>query len=525
MKISNVVIQSVAKNPDELLSHTYRTKLPNLNAGCPILRSLTAKGGLSRFGATFAACLLALTALSAHAQTAKPWTKIKTPPLHDFHPVQPRRIELDNGLVIFLAEDHELPFINGTITIRGGSRDESAAQVGLVDIYGSAWRTSGTATISGDKLDQQLAQKAASIETDGSTASTHLSWSCLKEDEPTVFADAVDLLLHPAFKENKLALARRGVEAGIVRQNDDASGIAGREAAKMIYGADSPYARQPQFTTIEPLTVADLQAWHDKTVLPNDMIVAVSGDFDATAMEAAIRAAFGGLAKGPAFVNANITFPGPKPGIYFVNKQDINQSTIYVAGLGTERSNPDYYALSVMNEIFSGGFGSRLVQNVRTKLGLAYDVGGSYGTAYDHPGPFFVVAGTKSSTTVPAAQAVLAEINRLKTDPPTPAELKSAKDQILNSFIFRYDTREKTLAEQVTLAFYGYPADFLDRYKSSIEKVTAADVSRVANKYVDTSKLAILVVGNSQGIDPPLTKLGPVTPVDITINMTGAPQH
>ena len=302
MKISNVVIQSVAKNPDELLSHTYRTKLPNLNTGCPILRSLTAKGGLSRFGATFAACLLALTALSAHAQTAKPWTKIKTPPLHDFHPVQPRRIELDNGLVIFLAEDHELPFINGTITIRGGSRDESAAQVGLVDIYGSAWRTSGTATISGDKLDQQLAQKAASIETDGSTASTHLSWSCLKEDEPTVFADAVDLLLHPAFKENKLALARRGVEAGIVRQNDDASGIAGREAAKMIYGADSPYARQPQFTTIEPLTVADLQAWHDKTVLPNDMIVAVSGDFDATAMEAAIRAAFGGLAKGPAFV-------------------------------------------------------------------------------------------------------------------------------------------------------------------------------------------------------------------------------
>ncbi|HXB61991.1 MAG TPA: pitrilysin family protein [Acidobacteriaceae bacterium] len=504
----NVILRSNAtKNPEEL----------HVTHAAPGFRC-------TNVGFVLAALFLA-AAPHVHAQSAQPWKQIKTPPLHDFHPVQPKRIELANGLVIFLAEDHELPFIDGSITIRGGSRDESAAQTGLVDIYGEAWRTSGTAAISGDTLDEQLAEKAASIETTGGVASTSLSWSCLKEDEPTVFRDALDLLLHPAFKPDKLALARRGEEAGIVRQNDDASGIAGREAAKMVYGADSPYARQPQFSTIEPLTIADLQAWHDKTVLPNDMIVAVSGDFDPVAMEAALRKAFGGLKRGPAFVDAKIAFPGPKPGTYFVDKQDIDQSTLYVAGLGTERSNPDYYALSVMNEIFSGGFGSRLVQNVRTKLGLAYEVDGSYGAAYDHPGPFFVMAATKSSTTVAATQAVLAEINRLKTDPPTPEELESAKEQILNSFIFRYDTHEKTLDEQVVLAFYGYPPGFLEKYKANIEKVTATDVSRVANKYVDTGKLAVLVVGNGSQIDPPLTKLGPVTPVDITINMTGAPQN
>jgi zinc protease len=520
MKIFNIVIP---QRSEGICFSTNTAKLTHA-AGCPIFgAALSRLRWASRVSATFAVCLLAFTSLSA--QTSQPWTQIKTPPLHDFKPAQPRRIELSNGLVIFLAEDHELPFINGSITIRGGSRDESAAQTGLVDIYGDAWRTSGTATIAGDKLDQQLAEKAASIETSGSAASTSISWSCLKEDESTVFGDAVDLLLHPAFKPQKLALARQGVEAGIMRQNDSASGIAGREAAKMIYGTDSPYAREPKFSTIEPLTVADLQAWHDKTVFPNDMIVAVSGDFDPAAMEATLRKAFGGLKRGPAFINAKITFPGPKPGTYFIDKQDINQSTIYIAGLGTERNNPDYYALSVMNEIFSGGFGSRLVQNVRTRLGLAYEVGGAYGTAYDHPGPFFVLAATKSSTTVPAAQAVLDEINKLKTVPPTPEELQSAKEQILNSFIFRYDSREKTLQEQVTLAFYNYPPDFLDKYKSSIEKVTSADVSRVANKYVDTGKLAVLVVGNSQGIDPPLTKLGPVTPLDITIDMTGAPQN
>jgi zinc protease len=170
-----------------------------------------------------------------------------------------------------------------------------------------------------------------------------------------------------------------------------------------------------------------------------------------------------------------------------------------------------------MNEVFSGGFGSRVFQNVRTKLGLAYDVSGSFGASYDHPGIFYVIAGTKSVSTVAATQAMLAEIGRLKTEPPTPAELSKAKDQVLNSFIFHYDSPEKTLNEQVLLAFYGYPSDFLDKYKSGIEKVTSADVARVANKYVDPSKLAIVVVGNQAEITPKLDKLGKVTDLDISI--------
>jgi zinc protease len=186
-------------------------------------------------------------------------------------------------------------------------------------------------------------------------------------------------------------------------------------------------------------------------------------------------------------------------------------------GLGTVRSNPDYYALSVMNEIFSGGFGSRVFQSVRTKLGLAYAVGGSFGATYDHPGVFRSEAGTKSSTTVAATKAVLAEIERLKSDPPTPDELKKAKDEVMNSFIFHYDTPQKTLNEQVLLAFYGYPTDYLERYRDGIERVTAADVTRVAKKYIDTTKLAILAVGNKSEIEPPLSTLGKVTELDVTI--------
>ena len=463
----------------------------------------------------------AATARTTHpaqsAQQAQPWKKIPIPPLPAFHPEQPKRIVLDNGLTIFLEEDHELPFIQGFIIIRGGSRDEPASKIGLIDLYGEAWRTSGTAKISGDQMDDVLEAKAAKIETDADTDSTSISWSSLKGDFDQVFGMTVNLLKNPQFRADKLQLAKRQEETGIIRRNDDASEIAQREALQLAYGKTNPYARIPEFATVEAVTLADLQQWHDRTVTPNNMIVGISGDFHSTEMEAKLRTAFASMPRGAAFQPAKISFPGPTPGVYFVQKSDVDQSNIWLVGMGTERSNPDYYALSVMNEIFSGGFGSRLFQAVRTRMGLAYSVYGSYGASYDHPGVFYVTAATKSASTVHATQAMLQQVRDLKTDPPTDAELRSAKDQLLNSFIFHYDSRAKILREQANLAFYNYPLDFLEKYRSGIEKVTAEDVTRVAQKYIDSSKLAILVVGNKKGFGTPLSDLGPVQPLDITI--------
>ncbi|MGH9520608.1 MAG: M16 family metallopeptidase, partial [Terriglobales bacterium] len=188
---------------------------------------------------------------------------------------------------------------------------------------------------------------------------------------------------------------------------------------------------------------------------------------------------------------------------------------------------PDVASLAVMNDILGGGFGSRLFQTVRTKLGLAYEVGGGLGFEYDHPADFRVVALTKSPTTVEAAKAALAEISGLTTRPFTPAELKRGKDDLLNGFLFRYDTRDKVLAERVLLEFYGYPPNYLDTYKAAIEKVTIPDLERVAKKYIHPDKLAILVVGNGPEIKPGLQTLdmGPIHPIDITIPMPKREEH
>ncbi|MDE1161842.1 MAG: pitrilysin family protein [Acidobacteriaceae bacterium] len=456
-----------------------------------------------------------------HAQ--QPWTHIATPPLRGFHPAKPTRIQLPNGVQIFLEEDHELPFISGFIRVRGGARDEPADKLGLVSLYGQAWRTSGTSSTPGDQLDDQLALKAASIETGGGQASTYVTWNSFTKDFDSTFASAIDLLLHPKFQEQKVELAKRSMMTSILRRNDDAASIAAREAVEIAYGRTNPYGREAQLATVSSITLDDLDAWHKRTVVGSNLIVGLVGDFDSKEVEAKLKAAFEPIPRGEKLPAPVVTFSAPKPGVYFAAKSDVDQSNIYLVGLGTEQSNPDYYALTVMNEIFSGGFASRVVQNVRTRLGLAYDVGGSFGAAYDHPGLFAINAGTRSNKTVAATQAILDEVRKLRTEPPTEAELRRAKDDLLNSFVFRYDDTEKILGEQVTLAVYDYPADFLERYRTGVEKVTVADIERVAQKYVQPEKLATVVVGNPAEIDPPLTNLGPVTKLDIAI--PGAPKE
>ncbi|MGB8261793.1 MAG: pitrilysin family protein [Terracidiphilus sp.] len=452
------------------------------------------------------------------------WEQIPTPKLHDFKPVQPKRIALKNGIVLFLEEDHELPFVSGSVLIPQGSRDEDAAKTGLVELYGESWRTSGTAKHDGDSLDDLLEAKAAHIETGGGEDSTSLSWDSLKGDAGPVFSLAMELLLHPKFNADKLALAQQQMAAGIVRRNDDEGEIAGREAGKLVYGAQSPYARQPELATVGAVTVKDLEAWHARTI-GGKLIVSVYGDFDPAAMEAQLRAAFEPLPAARPTPPRHDQFKEPKPGVWFIDKEDVNQSNIEIVALGTDRHNPDQPALAVMNEILGGGFASRLFQKVRTELGLAYSVGGGLGFAYDHPGTFTVSALTKSASTVDATRAALAELEGLDTRPFTGEELKRAKDNILNSFLFRYDTREKVLAEQVRLEFYGYPANYLETYKAALEKVTVADLNLVAKKYVHAERMAILVVGNGPEIKPGLDALkrGPVTPIDITIPMPGKP--
>ena len=463
---------------------------------------------------------LALTLFFASALTLlaqQPWTKIPIPPLPAFHPQEPKRIQLPNGMVIFLQEDHELPTIDGFARIQGGARSEPAAKVGLMSLYGEVWRTGGTKTQTGDQLDDYLEIRAAKVETDANDDSTIISLSCLKEDFPDVFKVFNQLLREPEFRADKLDLAKREAFDGISRRNDEVRDIAQREAARLAYGSTNPYARIPEYATIAAVTRQDLIDWHHAYVHPNNLILGLVGDFDSAQMEATVRAAFGNWEKGATAKSPEVHFEPAKPGYYLIKKPDVDQSNIRMVALGTKRDNPDFYAIQVFNEVFSGGFSSRLVQSIRTAQGLAYAVNGAIGTAFDHPGILQLAMGTKSGTTVQSIQALYEQIDQLKTKPITDAEIARAKDSILNAFVFNFDTPDKVLRERMAYEFYGYPADFLERYRAGIEKVTTADVARIIPKYLHKDQLAVLVVGNTADFDKPLSSLGQVTDVDISI--------
>jgi len=439
------------------------------------------------------------------------------PQLPAFHPPEPKRIALPNGMIIFLQEDHELPLIDGIARIRGGSRDEPANKAGLVEIYSEVWRTGGTKAQTGDQLDDFLEIRAAKVETGPGADSTTVGWSCLKENFNDVFNIFLDLLQHPEFRPDKLDIAQKGLFDAISRRNDDPGAITQREAVKLAYGKDNPYARVPEYATVAAITRQDLIQWHDTYVHPNNIILGIVGDFDSAVLEAKLRQAFGSWAKGPKLPQPNIQFTPAKSAYYLVTKEDVNQSNIRLLGLGTTKRDPDYYAIEVFNEAFGGGFSSRLFRDLRTTKGLAYSVGGGIGTRFDHPGILQLGIGTKSQTTVEAIQGLYEEMDDLKTHPLTDEEINRAKDSILNSFVFNFDTPEKVLRERMGYEFYGYPLDFLERYRTGVEKVQSADVARVAAKYMHKDQMPVLVVGNPAEFDKPLSSLGPVINVDISV--------
>ena len=344
-----------------------------------------------------------------------------------------------------------------------------------------------------------------------------VSWDCLEENLDDVLSVFVDLLRQPEFREDKIALAKNQINTNISRRNDSPFEIAFREASKLVYGADQPYGRVAEYATVAAVTRDDLLQWHKRYVHPNNITLGVVGDFESKVMEAKLRAAFESWPKGPVAPKFQVTFHRPKPGIYLVQKNDVTASTVQMVDLGTTRDNPDYFALEVFNEFFGGSLASRLFSNIRSKKGLAYAVGGGVGAEFDHPGVVRLFMGTKSNTTAAAIDAFDEELDALKTNACTPEELAKARGALLNSFVFRFDSREKVLRERMTYEFYGYPQDFLEQYRAGIEKVTQEDVARVAQKYIHKEQLAILVVGKPADFDRPLSSFGAVATVDISI--------
>jgi hypothetical protein len=208
----------------------------------------------------------------------------------------------------------------------------------------------------------------------------------------------------------------------------------------------------------------------------------------------------------------------PAPGTYLAAKTDVTQTFFAMGHLGGEFRDKDYAALEILSDILGGGFQSRLFQRVRTRMGNAYAIGSAWSGDYDHPGLFEISGSTKSLSTVDTIKAIKEEVDRMRTAEVTEEELKTAKDTALNSLVFAFDTKSKTLGRMLTYEYYGYPRDFIQQYQAALAAVTRADVLRVAKEHLKPENFTIVAVGNPADFAQPLDSLGgPVHAIDLTI--------
>ncbi|HNW35698.1 MAG TPA: pitrilysin family protein, partial [Candidatus Ozemobacteraceae bacterium] len=240
--------------------------------------------------------------------------------------------------------------------------------------------------------------------------------------------------------------------------------------------------------------------------------------FNLEEMKKQISEAFKEIPKGdvpPSKIPEVKEFPSDK--VQLISKDDVNQSIILIGHLGGLMNNPDYFALEVMNNILGGGFSSRLFKRVRSEQGLAYDVFGVYSSNFDHEGLFYLGCSTKSENTLKGIKSLLREMDDIRKTEVTDEELATAKDMYLNSFVFNFDSRSQIIYRLMELEYFKYPGNFLEITKKNIEKVSKADILRVAQKYLQPDKIRIIVLGNPKDFDGKLDELGKVHDIDIAI--------
>jgi len=457
--------------------------------------------------------------LPAFANTARHYTELEFPPLPEIQLPEYERYELNNGIVVYLMEDHELPLVSGTAMIKTGDRLEPSEKVGLAGLVGNVMRTGGTTEHSGDELNQLLEQRAALVETGIGSASGSASFSALSEDLEQVFDLFAEVIQKPAFTQDKLDLAKKQQAGQISRRNDDPGDIARREFTKLIYGENSPYARTIEYATLDKISRSDLVAFYEEYFHPENMILGIVGDFDSAKMRQLIEEKFGNWqpASQPRGQKVPTASQAKRGGLFFVDQPQLTQSNILLGHLGGQFNSPDYPSLGVLNEVLNG-FGGRLFNEVRSRQGLAYSVYGFWSPRHDYPGIFLAGGQTRSDATVPFIKAILAEIEKIRTTPITPQELSQAKQGVVNSFVFNFQSPSQTLSRLMRYEYYGYPADFIFKYLQGIEETTIEDVQRVAQKYLKPEDIVTLVVGNNQEIQPPLNIFSTdVTSIDVSI--------
>jgi zinc protease len=409
----------------------------------------------------------------------------------EFTPPEPDRVVLENGMVVYLLEDHELPLISMTATMRTGSWLDPVDKIGLASLTGSVMRVGGGGGLSAEQVDEELEQFAGDLGISIGRQSGSASLDVLSKDIKRGLQIFVGLIRAPAFEPARLELA---------------GSIVGREFVKLLFGADHPTARESSIGSITRITRDDLVAFHRKTIHPNGMIVGVTGDFDKSSMVALLREVFGDWKQGevPALTIADVPqSQTAKPVVRFVNK-DTSQTHLRVGHL------------AIANDILGGSsFRSRLFNDVRTKRGLAYSVGSRLNSGVHDQGVWLMRAETKLLSTQEVIGRFVANMERMRTELVADNELAEAKEAYVNSFVFSFSSPSAIVGRLIELEYDGLPKDFIQQVRARVVALTKEEILAASKKHFNPERLHIVAVGSGEALPKVLSGFGDVKEIKL----------
>jgi zinc protease len=436
----------------------------------------------------------------------------------DFAPSEPTRVVLENGMVVYLLEDHELPLVNVSATLRTGGWLEPQDKVGLAALTGSVMRSGGGGGLTAEQIDEELEHYAIDIGISMGRQSGSASLDVLGKDLARGLRIFAGLLRQPAFEAPRVELAKLQMVEGIRRRQDNPGSIVGREFLKQLYGPEHPSARESTLDSVKRITRDDLVAFHQRTVHPNGIILGVTGDFKEAEMLALLRATFGEWKQGnvPELKIADVRESAGPSIVRFVNK-DTSQAHLRIGHLTIREQDPDYVPLAIANDILGGSsFRSRLFNDVRTKRGLAYSVGSRLNVGMHDQGVWLMRAETKLPSTQEVISRFVANMERMRSELVTDEELAEAKEAYVNSFVFSFASPAAIVNRFVELEYDGLPKDFLQQLRARVVALTKEDILAAAKKHFHPNRLTIVAVGSGAALPKLLSRFGEVKEIQLT---------
>jgi zinc protease len=459
------------------------------------------------------------SASKAEATTSGADSWRKTPPTLP----QPRALQmpnpivfsLPNGLKVELLEDHRVPFVTAQLGIKSGSVFDPKDKIGLASLT-AEMLTEGTTTRNSKQLADEVDFLGAALKGGADADYMMVSGSVLSKYKDRFLNALSDVVLNPTFPEDELALAKTNILQELTVRRSRPSFLLEERFHKVIFG-DHPYSVvAPTPESVNAITRADLESFHKEHFVPNESVLVVVGDFNPDEMKALIEKSFGTWKEGklPAPDIANPpTLKGQK--IYLVDRPGSVQSSLKLGNLAIKKTDPDYFAAIVANQILGGAAFSRLFLNIREQKGYTYGAYSGFAPRKE-PGAFAAQAEVRTPVTGESLQEFLYEIQKLRNVKATDKELDAAKRYITGNFQLGLETQGGLAQRLLEQELYELPENYLETYTSKVMAVTPEDVRRVARDHMDLNDLAIVIVGDASKIKKELEYFAPLEVYDTT---------